>query len=79
MVKCFEDLSATFPNMHHVTCLAHAFNRVCDKVKDEHPLVNSFLGTTKTVFTRSSERVELWKDVTGEIIYINCIKKNYQN
>ena len=44
MVKCFHDLKVLFPNLHHITCLAHAIHRVAEKVRESHKLVDDFLG-----------------------------------
>lgn len=68
MVKCFKGLKTSFPKMNHVTCLAHSFHRVCEKVRDKHPKVDSFLGKMKVVFSRSNDRCQLWKDVSGKLI-----------
>lgn len=76
MVKCFKDLKVLFPKLHHVTCLAHAIHRVAEKVRDLNPKVDDFLGKMRVVFTRSNDRCQLWKDVTGInqffIIVVNC-------
>lgn len=73
MMKCFKDLKTVLPNMHHVSCLAHSIHRVCEKVREDHKLVDDFLGKMRVVFSRSNDRSQFWKDVTGNVFYCgNC-------
>lgn len=40
MVKTGNILKVFYPNIIHVTCVAHMLNRVAEKVRDIHPKVN---------------------------------------
>ena len=45
MIKAISCLKSSnlFPNQHHVTCLAHAINRVCSVISDENSEINSLI------------------------------------
>lgn len=66
MLKCFASLKTLFPNLHHISCLAHALHRVCDLIRTSNSLVDDFLGQMKVVFSRSNLRKEIWKEITGK-------------
>ena len=70
-VKCFRDLKVLFPNLHHITCLAHAIHRVAEKVRESHKSVDDFLGKMRVVFTRSNDRSQLWTDTTVSLFLVS--------
>jgi hypothetical protein len=45
METCFENLKSIgiFPNMHHITCLAHCLHRVSEKICDLNPDIDLFI------------------------------------
>ena len=44
MLKSARDLKHMFPNLLHITCLAHGLNRVADYIRVNHTKVDHFLG-----------------------------------
>lgn len=50
MVLCAKLLSTFYPKLTHVTCVVHALHRVCERVREEFPLVNTWLSCLKKVF-----------------------------
>ena len=49
---------ATFPRLKHVTCLAHAMNRVSEAIRNNHPLCDKFIENMKKLLTNSPKRKE---------------------
>lgn len=50
MVAAAPLLKTFYPNLTHVTCLAHGLHRVSETIRNEFPLVNSFISNTKKMF-----------------------------
>ena len=42
MVKAGKGLKLIFPDMIHITCLAHGLHRVCEKIRSSFNMVNDF-------------------------------------
>lgn len=66
MLKAGVTLKVFFPNMIHVTCLAHGLNRVAEKVRDIFPEVNKLLNNGKKIFLKAPQRVTAYKE------YMQC-------
>jgi hypothetical protein len=47
MLKPCEHLKINFPNLNHITCLAHCLNRVCEKIRVKFKGVNSLISNIK--------------------------------
>lgn len=60
-------LKVLFPNMLHVTCLAHALNRLSDRVREQFTLLDQFIATTKMVFLKAPSRIEIFRQIAGNI------------
>lgn len=63
MVKAGKTLRNSFPNMIHVTCLAHGFNRVADTVRGLYEDVNELISSMKTTFLKSPSRTKKLKQL----------------
>ena len=63
MVKAGKYLEPFFPNMIHVTCLAHGVNRVGEKVRELFPEVNKLINNGKKVFLKAPRRVEVYREI----------------
>lgn len=50
MVKSATSLKIFYPNLIHVTCLAHALNLVCEVIRNEYEGVNGLIANVKKVF-----------------------------
>jgi hypothetical protein len=67
MVKAGHNLKLFFPNLIHVTCLAHAMNRVAEAVRTEFPLVNKLINNGKKVFVKAPTRVQVYKEMLVDV------------
>ena len=67
MVKCMKGLQTLYPKMLHVTCKAHALQRVAEIVRSEHPLVNKLIASGKNIFVKDPQRIEMFKNHAPEI------------
>lgn len=63
MVKTAEVLKVFYPNIIHVTCVAHMLNRVAEKVRDIHPKVNKLINNVKKSFLKAPSRVQVYKEL----------------
>ena len=55
-VKAGRGLTALFPDLLHVTCMAHAINRVAELARTTYPRVNLLISETKKIFIKSGNR-----------------------
>jgi hypothetical protein len=67
MVKAGQNLKIFFPNLLHVTCMAHAMNRVAETVREAFPLVNKLINGGKKVFLKAPSRVQVYKEMMENI------------
>lgn len=67
MVKSGKALSALFPRMTHVTCLAHALHRVSETVRHSYPIVDKLIASVKQVFVKSNKRLQLLKELAPDL------------
>jgi hypothetical protein len=67
MIKAGKTLNVFFPNMIHVTCLAHMLQRIAEKVRELFPNVNTLVNNLKKVFLKAPHRVEVYKDVLPNV------------
>lgn len=50
MLKAGKTLKTFYKNLIHVTCIAHALNRIAEKVRDLYPELNSLINQGKNCF-----------------------------
>lgn len=62
MLKVGQNLKIFYPNIIHVTCLAHGLNRIAEAVRSEFPLVNELISNVKKIFIKAPLRVQLYRD-----------------
>jgi len=62
MVKTGDSLKVFYPNIVHVTCVAHMLNRVAEKVRELFPNVNKLINNVKKCFLKSPSRIQLYKE-----------------
>lgn len=55
-LKAGAGLKTLFPNMIHVTCLAHGLNRVAEKVRYTYPKVDKLIAKMKKSFVKNPRR-----------------------
>lgn len=58
MIKALSNLkqAGMFPNLKHITCLAHALHRVAEKIREDNDEVNLFISKAKATLRKSSHR-----------------------
>ncbi len=59
MVKAFGYLKSTFHNLQHITCLAHALNRVCERIRENFIDINNLMSNMKKVLIKSLRRRQI--------------------
>lgn len=65
MLAAGRALKQTFEHLKHVTCLAHALNLVCEKVRENNPLVDCLSTNIKLIFSKCTRRRRDFRDLTG--------------
>jgi hypothetical protein len=55
-------MTAFYPNMIHVTCVAHGIHRICEKVRECFPEVNSLISCARKIFLKCPARIEKYKE-----------------
>jgi len=66
MVKAGKSLKIFYTNMIHVTCTAHAFNRLAEKVRELFPKVNTLINNGKKIFLKAPSRISIFKEVMND-------------
>lgn len=61
MRKAARHLKTFYPNLIHITCIAHAFHNACEELRIAFPLVNKIISQVKKVFRKSPKRVKAFK------------------
>ena len=61
MVLAGKNLRQFCPRAIHVTCVAHAIHRICEKVRDTFPDVNRLISSSRKIFLKAPSRVALYK------------------
>ncbi|KRY27042.1 hypothetical protein T01_642 [Trichinella spiralis] len=56
-----------FPNMLHLTCLAHGLHRIAEHVRCLYPDVDRLISNVKKLFLKAPSRVQLFKAMAPEI------------
>ena len=64
MIKAGSDLKSLYPNLLHVTCMAHGVQRVVDLIRENHPYTDELVANMKAIFTNCSRRKRLWTEKT---------------
>lgn len=67
MVKAGASLKVFYPNMIHLTCLAHAFHRVAEIVRLHFSDVDILISNVKKIFLKSPKRVNIFKEVFPDL------------
>lgn len=63
MVKSATALQVFYPNLIHVTCLAHGLHRVAEKIREMYVPVNKIISHGKKIFLKSPARVKIYKEM----------------
>lgn len=62
MVKCGKDLKVFYPDMNHITCIAHGVHRVAETVRYMFDDINDVISNVKQVFLKAPSRLEIWEE-----------------
>jgi hypothetical protein len=65
LLKPCEHLKINFPNLNHITCLAHCLNRVCEKIRIKFIGVNSLISNIKNNDQMSAKTKSFFAKKTG--------------
>lgn len=60
MKKAAVGLAVSYPKMVHVTCVAHALHRICEKIRVLYPKVDKLVSNGKKVFIKSPKRIDIF-------------------
>jgi hypothetical protein len=63
MVKAGTALKTFYPNMLHITCLAHALHRVAEIVRTKYKKVDKFVSSVKKIFLKAPGRVTAFHEL----------------
>jgi hypothetical protein len=61
MKKTEEGLSVSYHKLIHVTCVPHAFHRVCETIRLLYPNVDKLVANAKKIFEKSPAGIQLFK------------------
>lgn len=64
MLSAGNNLKLLFPNMKHVSCLAHALHRVCETIRVEYSKANDFISQMKKILKKCPARIQLYRETT---------------
>ncbi|PNF19297.1 hypothetical protein B7P43_G07511 [Cryptotermes secundus] len=67
IMKAGTALKVIFPNMTHLTCLAHGLHRVAETIHANFPLVDKLVSSVKKVFVKAPYRKEAFKAVAPSV------------
>ncbi|XP_003744201.1 uncharacterized protein LOC100902024 [Galendromus occidentalis] len=67
MIAAGKSLKVFFPNMIHVTCVAHALHRVAEQARKIFPNVDRLIASVKKIFLKAPLRVEAFRSMLGGI------------
>ncbi|CAI6349782.1 unnamed protein product [Macrosiphum euphorbiae] len=62
-----QSLAVFYPNIFHVTIVAHMFNRVSEKVREMYPDIIKLINNKKKVFLKSPYHVQECKEILPDI------------
>lgn len=66
MIKAGKNLKVFYPNLIHITCLAHGLNLIAEKVRTSFPVANSFISCVKKIFIKAPLRVQRYKQILNK-------------
>ncbi|KAJ4428977.1 hypothetical protein ANN_25973 [Periplaneta americana] len=67
MIKASKYLKLDFPNMIHVTCLAHACHHTAEVIRCQFPGVDELIGAAKKIFVKAPVHVKAFKKIYPEL------------
>lgn len=68
MVKAGKCINTLYSKCIHLTCLAHAFQRIAEKIRGEFSDVDKVVASVKKVFRKSPIRIKTFLNITNNKI-----------
>lgn len=65
MVAAGKGIKILYPNLIHLTCLAHGLHRVCENIRSMFQDVDRFVANCKKIFTKAPARIRLFEERAG--------------
>lgn len=65
MIKSGSNLKVFYPNLIHLTCLAHGLSLVSETVRNASEDVDHLIANGKKVFLKAPSRVEIYRETLG--------------
>jgi hypothetical protein len=72
MLKIAKALKVFYPNLIHVTSLAHGLHRIAEKIRAQFPAVNDLIASGKKLFLKAPARVQFYNDCLPEVPLLIC-------
>jgi hypothetical protein len=72
MIKAAKALQLLYPETIHVTCLAHALQRVAEELRGSYPEVHQLIAKGKKIFIKSPFRVQGY--AVAQLVEALCYK-----
>ncbi len=69
MKLCGKNLQPFYPQLLHVTCLAHGLHRLCETIRELFPEVNDLIATVKKIFLKAKERKAIFKECWPDLAF----------
>lgn len=67
MIKAAEAIGVFYPNVTHITCLAHGMHRVCEFIRDCYTNVDLFISNAKKTFLKSPARIQVLRETAPHL------------
>ena len=67
MLKAGKNLKSMYPDLLHITCLAHGVNLVAEEVRSHFLILDNLIGAVKAVFRKAPTRVLKYKEMNPEL------------
>ena len=67
MKKTASSLKILYPNMLHITCLAHGLHRVAEEVRGQFQDVDKLISNVKKIFLKAPTRCDLFRDKAPDV------------
>ncbi|TRY80817.1 hypothetical protein TCAL_07492 [Tigriopus californicus] len=66
-IKSGKDLQVLYPDLKHISCVAHAHHRICEDIREIFKCTDNFIAAVKQVFKNSPSRISVWKQVNPQL------------
>lgn len=62
MKKAGKNLKTSYPNMIHLTCLAHGLHNLCETIREQFNDVDKLIAENKKIFLKAPKRIEKFRE-----------------